>query len=251
MLEIPNKATGNSYTAVEFTDGIKTELQDAVANTGITLSQANQTQLMQALTRISGSSGFYTDTGTPNVYQLVLASGFNGSQLTAYNSGLVVEFLANGVNTGAATASVSGLTATNIEDGFGNSLTGGEIQPNSITKLVFQDAPNRWIFVRPSATPRVQARLDTVGNVMGKSIGVASSGSPGTGQFDITFTTPFANVNYFALVTAYVGSDPSATAVVDFSISTASFIRVLTFETAVPQLANSSGGISVVIWENN
>ncbi len=221
MKEIPNKVTNNTYTAEEFTEGVKEELQGAVSNTFLgaeVFDETNQTQLMQGLTRIAGGTSFYTDSGGANAYELSLSNPFTAVGLTTYYSGLVVEFIATAVNTGASTASVAGLTATNIQDGFGNDIAQGTIQPNTVTKLLFQvGSPDKWILLRERYAPIATARISggQTPQLFQQPFNITSLTKLGPSAVRFFLENPAPNSTYAVYVS--MQNDPTGTKVVSYT----------------------------------
>lgn len=86
----------------------------------------------------AGAYHYTLTTGSSNAY-----AGSLVPSITALTNGMSVLIKANHSNTGASTFNLSGLGAKNIYL-EGNALVGGEIIADSIYKVVFNLAQNRW-----------------------------------------------------------------------------------------------------------
>lgn len=208
MQEIPDKTTGNSYTANEFTTGIKTELQSVVSSTNQTFAEGNQTQLMQGLARLGGGTQLYTATGAVNAYSLTPANSFTSTTITAYFEGLVVNFIPVNTNTGASTVAVGALAATAVVDEVGNALVSGEIRKNTLVTLYYQNA--QFNLLRPFGAPRIAGKFDETGTIVGIPTGFTSANvtvGPVVGSsrewVQIVFPVPFTNEFFITYVATY------------------------------------------------
>jgi hypothetical protein len=74
-----------------------------------------------------------TDVGSANIYNVTLPYGVP----SAYNQGMFLVFKPANTNTGASTVTVPPLGSVAIVHSDGSALTGGEIQANVITAMVF------------------------------------------------------------------------------------------------------------------
>lgn len=259
MKEVPNKATGSSYTADEFTGGIKKELQSVITSTAQIFLESDQTQLMQGLALIAGGGVFYTDTGSANSYTINLSTPFTNMTIKDYFNGLMVNFIPLQTNTSASTLKIATLSATNIVDLGGLSLTGGEIRKNTVASLFFQTgSPDKWVLLRNNNAPRVFARIAGIQNggkgTLLKNVGVASTNNPDTNVVEVVFNEAFPNPNYYVnIATTTAGpAIPVTSEIVVFrgDTSDTTKIQILTATNdPAPAKQWPSHGVSLAIWE--
>lgn len=135
---IPDKITGDIYTAAEFTS-FKNESQNAIEGTDQTLSASSDVQLAKALTIAGQTAHSYQDSGAADAYVLTRTGLLE--QPLSYVDGSRITFITANANTGASTVNVSGLGVKKIllQDGT-TTLSGGEIRANEFVDLVYNSA---------------------------------------------------------------------------------------------------------------
>lgn len=162
-------------------------------------------------------------------------SGTNAVALTfapaiaALSDGQLVRWKVAGANTGAVTINPSGLGATALlKPGSGGpaALAGAELQAGNVVEAAYDLANNRFLLVSPGpasktlmqgaadtasiVTPsqvqnhpgvaKVRARVSSAGAIL-DGYGLTSVTKLGTGDYQVNFTTSFANVNYTVIAT--------------------------------------------------
>ncbi len=110
-MEIPNKTTGNSLTATEFNQ-LPDELENLITEESLTPSNADSTQVSQALANKAGTGNFYTDSGSVNTY--VLSASATNKSPSEYRTGMQVRFIPANDNTGHSTVNVAALGVKDI-----------------------------------------------------------------------------------------------------------------------------------------
>lgn len=75
---------------------------------------------------------FATATGSPNAYAVNITPA-----VTAYTTGMTVNFKANGSNTGACTLSLNGLTAQSIKKNVSADLAADDIKTNQLVTVIY------------------------------------------------------------------------------------------------------------------
>lgn len=137
-------------------NSIALEIENAITGSGILLSGGSFTQLFDAIGVISAGGNYFTYGGTPSAITLTT---FNGTPVSSYSEGLVVEFLVpvNDTNAGAATVNVDGQGVQNIYavPGTTVALSGGEIR--GFMRLIY-DGTN-FVPEEPKAPMMSDARL--------------------------------------------------------------------------------------------
>ena len=219
MEEIPSKNTGDFLTADEFNEGINSELQNAVGQTGQSFSASDLTQLGQSMTRVGGSVIRYRDTGAVNAYVLTLEEAY--FPVDSYVNGLTGYFIALNENTGTSTININALGAKNCVDFLGASLAAGAIAANSINFFTYSLTTDNIIVYQVNATDN-EFRA-----VLAVNVDSATAGANEVGVYLDASATPTTSEAYFnALILAsvkltYIGTG-SATAIVteaDFEIT--------------------------------
>ena len=141
MREINDKVTGDSYTAIEFNEGVKDDQQYVVGiATGQTFNPTDETQLSKAISDFVAAADYYTDSGTPTAYVLT-SIGSLVSPHTFFD-GMRVRFLPTNTNTGSATINVSGLGPVSIVQD-GNPVPAGTLTAGRHVELWYS-ADNNW-----------------------------------------------------------------------------------------------------------
>lgn len=144
MRSVPAKATDDTYTADEFTEGVSQESQNLVLSSGQVLTAADLNQMGKAAAIYGGAGDFYTDSGGVNTY--VLAPGGTRQTPPTLLDGMRVRFIAGNTNSGASTVNVNGIGVTPIEQG-GSALVGGEIVAGAIIELAYNTSNGSFTVV--------------------------------------------------------------------------------------------------------
>jgi hypothetical protein len=159
--------------------------------------------------------------------------------ITAITLGTRISFLAGAANTGATTVTFTNgttpLTAVPLTKGVNTALAAGDIAANSVVHAIYDGTEFQLlaVLIPPATIAQVQAGTDAIhpvtAAVLGAQLGVAQawaqfswSGSAiviqdsynvsgivrnSTGNYTITFTTPFSNTYYVRQVGAQSAND--------------------------------------------
>lgn len=102
------------------------ELENSVTESGQTLSEANESQLGEAMGRYgSGGADFYQDSGSVNAYILTGVGPF--IKPTVYFDGMSVKFYTANTNIGPSTIKVDDKSVKDLVSDDGSALVGEEI----------------------------------------------------------------------------------------------------------------------------
>lgn len=128
-------AWGNSITL---------EVLNVIEAAGLDPSEADLTQLLQAIRLIaqSDSGTFGNDTGAANVYTVAYSPA-----IPALANGLTLRFKAKTANTSASTFSPNGLVAKPLVGLGAAALQGGEIVANGLCTVVYSATSDQWMLV--------------------------------------------------------------------------------------------------------
>jgi len=157
MRDITSKSTGDTLSADEFND-IPGEIENAITATGISLTDADLTQLSKSIANYVASGSYYTDNGSVNNYVLAPIGAKDGP--TSYFDGMVVRFFAANGNTSASTVNVNSLGSKAIlRDDF-NPVQNGDIPVNYIELTYFSFADSFIISYTHQATQTKQGKVE-------------------------------------------------------------------------------------------
>lgn len=124
-MNIPDKVTGDSYTASEF-DQFKNEVQNAITSSAQSLT-GNSIQLQQAFARYAANGSSGTDSGIADAY--VWNSIGNNDPVTALLDGQEFSLVIGNSNTGASTLQITGLATKSItKNGFTQALASDDLE---------------------------------------------------------------------------------------------------------------------------
>lgn len=101
------------------------EINNIIDGMGITPSDSNYDQAINAVLKAAVSGTFYEYSGTANAIILTKLGGRNATN--SYYDGMRAGFIATADNTGATTVNIDGLGVKNIKTVDGGDLVGGEI----------------------------------------------------------------------------------------------------------------------------
>jgi hypothetical protein len=195
MQNIPTKTDGvSTLPAAEFNQ-IPDELENAITNTGQTLTSGTLTQISKAMSIYAAGGSFYTDSGAANAYVLSVVGSKQPPH--AYFNGMEVKFLPGNANTGASTVNVATLGVKNIKLADGSTdPSAGDIPASTEITLTY-DGTNFRITSKP---PTAEADLDKVITVTSSSnastidLSLADPGNPVFTQV-MTEATTFSFTN--------------------------------------------------------
>lgn len=134
MKPITPKSPGQQYTSDD-SNNITAELQNAIENTGITLSGGDLFQISKSMSNYVGSGDYFSESGAVDAY--VLAPISSKKAPTSYAEGLRVRFQTVNSNTGPSTVNLNSLGVKNIVDSNNAPLSGDEIQSGKIVTLYY------------------------------------------------------------------------------------------------------------------
>ena len=159
MRAVPVKIATDTYSADEFNELMSQELQNAVLDSGQTLTKFDLTQLGKAFAIYSAGGDFYTDGGSANTYTL---SVIGPKQYPPHLfKGMKVSFIAGNTNTGASTVTPPGLGPVAIEYN-GSALVANKIVSGEIIELVFNNATFRFDLINSISSIDDQATTNQV-----------------------------------------------------------------------------------------
>jgi len=135
MENIPTKVDGETVSASIFNQQVD-ELENVITSSGITLSNADLTQLAKAIANYAGQINYCLDTGAANAYVCNVQGTFKAS--TALTAGLTIRFRAANANSGASTINYASLGVKNIKKADGSSnLVAGDITTTQDTEVIY------------------------------------------------------------------------------------------------------------------
>jgi len=159
MLPIPAKASGDTYTAEEFTSFL-TDVQGMITSTSQPFSGLDQFQTAKAASIYSAGGTFYADSGGVNAHILspigLLKTPNN------YINGMEIRFIPAAANTGASTVNVDGLGDRPLKSQFGDVLTSGQTRTGVMLTAHFDTSSNEFRLVHrdnPMAGQMAQLKL--------------------------------------------------------------------------------------------
>jgi len=143
-------------------NAITDELLAAITNSGLTASEADTTQLYQALAILAARGDFYTEAGAADAY--VLSPSFTGFAPAAYATGMQVRFIPANTNTGASTINVNALGVKTITTQAGAVLSAGDLTAGRGYILTYEGASFALIgsYAPPAAASQAEAEAGTV-----------------------------------------------------------------------------------------
>ena len=178
----------------------KNEVNNVVISTGVSLDDADTTQLGVAISDYAAGGDFYTESGSADVY-VVSVVGVKKAPGSYFN-GMRVRFLPGNVNTGASTINVATLGVKSIKLADGSTdPAAGDIPAASEVQLTY-DGTNFRI-----SSKAIQAVATPTDNVV-----VVTSSSNAT-TIDLDDADPFNAVfkHTFTENTTFTFSNPKAT----------------------------------------
>ena len=120
----------------------------------------------------NGTAIFAADAGATDAYAITLSPA-----ISAYTTGMIINFKANTENTGAATLNVNGLGAITIKKSVSTDLGNGDILANQLCSVIY-DGTNF----------QMNSLLATAGGVTNVATAGLATGGPITGNGTITVT---------------------------------------------------------------
>jgi hypothetical protein len=157
MADVPNKSTGDSYTAAEFSQN-NSEIRNSISDTGQTPDSGDLFQISKAMSVYAAGGNYFTDGGSANAY--VISTVGSKRAPTAYFDGMMVRFRAANNNTGSSTVNVSALGVKDIKKADGTTaLSAGDITTAQDAFLRFDLANNVFQLIPfgvQEATPTVK-----------------------------------------------------------------------------------------------
>lgn len=244
MKNIPTQTTSTTLDPDEFNQPMD-ELENAILNTGISLSGGDVTQLSKSISNYVAGGSYYTDSGSANAYVLSVVG--NKKSPTSYFNGMLVRYRATNANTGASTVNVNGLGVLNIKQADGTSdPEDGDISTTSDTFLVCDGTNFRMLnidFSRiktsklkltadPSGTPdantlykkntcKAWINFNGTGTIaIRDSFNVSSIVDLTVGHYRVNFDRDFADTNFcsvFGIESDSYSGNMSARQVFDFA----------------------------------
>jgi hypothetical protein len=129
---------------------------NVVKSAGLEPSEADATQLLQAVKKLSqaGEDKHATDIGAANLYMANYVPA-----VTALKDGLALRFTAGNANTGASTFAPNGLMPKPLVSLAASALRPAEIVGGSVCSVVYSAALDSWVLVYASGGNAASGRL--------------------------------------------------------------------------------------------
>ncbi|MEZ1321757.1 hypothetical protein QIW46_10465 [Pseudomonas fluorescens] len=137
-------------------NSVTDELLNVVKSAGLEPSEADATQLLQAVKKLSqaGEDKHATDIGAANLYMANYVPA-----VTALKDGLALRFTAGSANTGASTFAPNGLMPKPLVSLAASALRPAEIVGGSVCSVVYSAALDSWVLVYASGGNAASGRL--------------------------------------------------------------------------------------------
>jgi len=137
-------------------NSVTDELLNVVKSAGLEPSEADATQLLQAVKKLSqaGEDKHATDIGAANLYMANYVPA-----VTALKDGLALRFTAGNANTGASTFAPNGLMPKPLVSLAASALRPAEIVGGSVCSVVYSAALDSWVLVYASGGSAASGRL--------------------------------------------------------------------------------------------
>jgi hypothetical protein len=137
-------------------NSVTDELLNVVKSAGLEPSEADATQLLQAVKKLSqaGEDKHATDIGAANLYMANYVPA-----VTALKDGLALRFTAGNANTGASTFAPNGLMPKPLVSLAASALRPAEIVGGSVCSVVYSAALDSWVLVYASGGNAASGRL--------------------------------------------------------------------------------------------
>ncbi|CAI8892431.1 Phage tail protein [Pseudomonas sp. IT-347P] len=137
-------------------NSVTDELLNVVKSAGLEPSEADATQLLQAVKKISqaGEDKHATDIGAANLYMANYAPA-----VTALKDGLALRFTAGNANTGASTFAPNGLMPKPLVNLASGALRPAEIVRGSVCSVIYSGALESWVLESASGGKGLSGQL--------------------------------------------------------------------------------------------
>jgi hypothetical protein len=137
-------------------NSVTDELLNVVKSAGLEPSEADATQLLQAVKKLSqaGEDKYATDIGAANLYMANYVPA-----VTVLKDGLALRFTAGNANTGASTFAPNGLMPKPLVSLAASALRPAEIVGGSVCSVVYSAALDSWVLVYASGGNAASGRL--------------------------------------------------------------------------------------------
>jgi hypothetical protein len=137
-------------------NSVTDELLNVVKSAGLEPSEADATQLLQAVKKLSqaGEDKHATDIGAANLYMANYVPAVN-----VLKDGLALRFTAGNANTGASTFAPNGLMPKPLVSLAASALRPAEIVGGSVCSVVYSAALDSWVLVYASGGNAASGRL--------------------------------------------------------------------------------------------
>jgi len=161
-------------------NSVTDELLNVVKSAGLEPSEADATQLLQAMKKLSqaGEDKHATDIGAANLYMANYVPA-----VTALKDGLALRFTAGNANTGASTFAPNGLMPRPLLSLGLSALRPAEIVGSSVCSVVYSAALDSWVLVYASGGSAASGRLLGV-----KTFTVSGNYVPSVGMKNVLVT---------------------------------------------------------------
>ena len=137
-------------------NSVTDELLNVVKSAGLEPSEADATQLLQAMKKLSqaGEDKHATDIGAANLYMANYVPA-----VTVLKDGLALRFTAGNANSGASTFAPNGLMPKPLVSLAASALRPAEIVGGSVCSVVYSAALDSWVLVYASGGNAASGRL--------------------------------------------------------------------------------------------
>jgi hypothetical protein len=134
-----------------FLNSLPLLINNAIIDTGQTVSKTDQTQTSRAMSHYAANGTFYVDSGTVNIYTLnpIVTNGGTNKVPAEYLDGMEATFVTPNANTGTATASVvgTGVAKPIVQSDFATPLIANAIPASRMITLRFKKSVDSWILI--------------------------------------------------------------------------------------------------------
>jgi len=194
-----------------FLNSVRSEVNNIISSSGITLNDGDQTQLSLAVASYVANASAYTDSGVADSYVLNPISNGSGTNSSpqSYLNDMIVRFRPGNTNTGASTINVNSLGVKDIkkEDGT-TDVNAGDIIADQYITLIYDGVVFRTVSIPiPLATvsqPGIvqkATQADVEGEVADRyadaeSLKFIPGAAKAWGYFDGTAVTPAFFLDY-------------------------------------------------------
>lgn len=124
-------------------NGMNLEPNNAIQDSGQTLSYTDREQLSKALSAMASGGDFYTGGGAANIYTLTAITPRLG--IAVLQDGMKFKFKVSATNTGASTLNVNGIGAKDIKNYLKLDISAGSLTENDYIEVMYNLSSDYFI----------------------------------------------------------------------------------------------------------